>query len=99
MSVNLFVCEFALIEMLTHIKTESQKMAGISVCIKCRWLRNCVKVWMQTSTILGQEVAECVLEVVHVRAGYILGIMFVLLIKKYYVLSYFDLLSNSRLSL
>ena len=47
---------------------------------------------MSTSTILGQEVAECVLEVVHVRAGYILGIMFVLLIKKYYVLSYFNLI-------
>ena len=45
----------------------------------------------KTSTILGQEVAERVLEDVHVRVGYILGILFVLLIKKYYVLSYFIL--------
>ena len=44
-----------------------------------------------TSTILGQEVAERLLEDVYVRAGYILGILFVLLIKKYYVLSYFIL--------
>ena len=44
-----------------------------------------------TSTILGQKVAEHVLEAVYVRAGYILGILFVLLIKKYYVLSYFIL--------
>ena len=41
-----------------------------------------------TSTILGQEVAERVLEDVYVRAGYILGILFVLLIKKYFVLFY-----------
>ena len=53
-------------------------------------LKNClIHGFNATSTILGQEVAECVLEVVHVRAGYILGIMFVLLIKKYFVLSYF----------
>ena len=45
----------------------------------------------QTSTILGQEVAERVLEDVHVRAGYILGILFVLLIQKYFILSYFIL--------
>ena len=35
-----------------------------------------------TSTILGQEVAERVLEDVHIRAGYIQGILFVLLIQK-----------------
>ena len=45
----------------------------------------------QTSTILGQEVAERVLEDVHVRAGYILGIVFVLLIQKYFILFYFTL--------
>ena len=39
-----------------------------------------------TSTILGQEVAERVLEDVHVREGHILGILFVLLIKKYYII-------------
>ena len=38
-----------------------------------------------------QKVADRVLEDIHVRAGYILGILFVLLIKKYYVLSYFIL--------
>ena len=41
-----------------------------------------------TSTILGHEVAERVLEAFYVRAGYILGILFVLLIKKYFVLFY-----------
>ena len=45
----------------------------------------------RTSTILRQEVAERVLEDVYVRVGYILGILFVLLFKKYYVLFYFIL--------
>ena len=36
-----------------------------------------------------QEVAEHVLEDIHVRAGYILGILFVLLIQKYFILFYF----------
>ena len=45
----------------------------------------------KTSTILGQEVAERVLEDVHVREGHILGILFVLLIQKYYILFYFIL--------
>ena len=40
-----------------------------------------------TSTILRQEVAEHVLKDVHVRVGYVLGILFVLLIQKYYILS------------
>ena len=44
---------------------------------------------ISTSTILGQEVAERALEDVHVRAGYILGILFVLLIQKYFILFYF----------
>ena len=47
---------------------------------------------MATSTILGQEVAERVLDDVHVRAGYIPGTLFVLLIKRYYVLSYSNLI-------
>ena len=45
-------------------------------------------IFIETSTILGQEVAERLLEDVHVRAGYILSISFVLLIQKYFILFY-----------
>ena len=48
--------------------------------------------YVQTSTILGQEVAERVLEDVYVSAGYILGILFVLFIQSflwYLILSFF----------
>ena len=39
----------------------------------------------KTSTTLGQEVAERVLEDVHVRAGYLLGILFGLVILSYFI--------------
>ena len=45
----------------------------------------------RTSTILGKEVEEHVLEDVRVRAGYLLGNLFVLLIQKQYILSNFFL--------
>ena len=43
----------------------------------------------RTSTILGKEVEEHVLEDVRVRAGYLLGNLFVLLIQNQYILSNF----------
>ena len=71
--------------MFRNIFYQTRLISIVSIPIKV------VVVVLLTSTILGQEVAERVLEAFYVRAGYILGILFVLLIKKYYVLSYFIL--------
>ena len=53
--------------------------------IKTIWIKHLE----ETSTILGQEVAECMLEDVHVRAGYKLGIFSFFFILFYITISYF----------
>ena len=63
----------------TITTTTSDAYILLQSCSNFKFL---LETYFSTSTILEQEVSERVLEDVHVRADYILGNLFILLIQK-----------------